>query len=51
MIWGCLYLTSLVFLPINLDRYYLPLLVLGYPLASVAVFDALRRLHRRFRPG
>lgn len=47
MIWGCLYLTSLVFLPINLDRYYLPLLVLGYPLAAVAVHDALRRLRKR----
>jgi hypothetical protein len=47
MIWGCLYLASLVFLPINLDRYYLPLLVLGYPLAVVVVFDALRRLRRR----
>ncbi len=46
MIWGCLYLASLAFLPINLDRYYLPLLVLGYPLASVAVYDALRRLRR-----
>ena len=47
MIWALLPCQS-VFLPINLDRYYLPLLLLGYPLVGLTVFlDALRRLRQR----
>jgi hypothetical protein len=52
--WGCVYLVWLLFLPLNLDRYYLPLILPAYLLAAVAAHDGwrgYRRWRSRGKPG